>query len=289
MYTIENDWISVVAKSDGAELTSIKTKTDDLEYLWQADKKHWSRHAPVLFPFVGRLKNDCYTYNGRTYFVGQHGFARDKEFILSARSENYLEFSLRSDAATRALYPFDFELRIGYRIENCSVAVEYTVINTGSTELLFSIGAHPGFNIPLFSCESIEDYVLQISQAESASIHLLDGPHYSGQTELFFANQTERSLTRELFKNDALVFKGLASKTVSLVNKASGKGVAVDCENWPYVGVWMPPAGAPFVCIEPWYGLADNIKHDGELESKEGIISLPPAGQFACRFVIRPL
>ncbi|MEI6285823.1 MAG: aldose 1-epimerase family protein [Bacillota bacterium] len=289
MYTIENDRIRVVAKSDGAELTSIKTKADDLEYLWQADKQHWSRHAPVLFPFVGRLKNDSYSYKGKNYSVGQHGFARDKEFVLSAQSENYLEFSLQSDASTRVLYPFDFKLKIGYRIKGCSVAVEYTVSNTGKNEMLFSIGAHPGFNIPLFAGEAIEDYLLQISQAESASIHLLDGPHYSGQTELFFDNAAEHHLTMELFKNDALVFKGLASKTVALVNKANGKGIAVDCKNWPYVGVWMPPAGAPFVCIEPWYGLADNVNHDGSLDNKEGIIRLAPGGQFACRFIIRPL
>ena len=289
MYIIENDWISVAAKSDGAELTSIKTKADALEYLWQADRRHWSRHAPVLFPFVGRLKNDSYAYDGVNYSVGQHGFARDKEFVLSAQSADYLEFSLRSDAATRVLYPFDFELRIGYRLENCAVAVEYTVVNTGETEMLFSIGAHPGFNIPLFAGESIEDYVLQLSEVESAHIHLLDGPHYSGERELFFDNSAEHCLTTAVFRNDALVFKGLASKTVTLVNKASGKGVAVDCENWPYVGVWMPPQGAPFVCIEPWYGLADNADHDGELSRKEGIIHLAADARFACRFVIRPL
>ena len=194
MYTIENDSLRVVAKSDGAELTSIITKADGREYLWQADKQHWSRHAPVLFPFVGRLKNDRYVYNGKTYAVGQHGFARDKEFVLSAQSEQYLEFSLQSDARTRTLYPFDFALKIGYRLEGGSVAVEYTVSNTGNSEMLFSIGAHPGFNIPLFAGETIEDYILQISQPESASIHLLDGP-----TELFFENAAEHGLTRELF------------------------------------------------------------------------------------------
>lgn len=289
MYTLENQLITIRATSAGAELTSIVSKKTGLEYLWQGDKRYWSRRSPVLFPFVGRLKNDSYSFAGNKYSVGQHGFARDREFVLAARSEHYLEFSLRSDDVTRALYPFDFELKIGYRLENCGVAVEYTVVNTGYDEMLFSIGAHPGFNIPLNCDEKIEDYALKLSKAETAHIHLLDGPYYSGATQLFFDEQCERSLTRDLFKNDALVFKGLQSKTISLEHRLTGAGVAVDCPNWPYVGVWMPPKGAPFICIEPWYGLADSLDHDGELTGKEGLIRLPASEQFVSRFVIRPL
>ena len=157
MHILENEQLRVRVSSAGAELMSIYSKSDNVEYLWQGDKTYWSRRAPVLFPFVGRLLEDKYCFDGREYSVGQHGFARDREFVLSAQSQDYIEFSLRSDDATRALYPFDFELLIGYRLRDKTVATEYTVLNTGNKPLLFSIGAHPGFNIPLCANEKIDD------------------------------------------------------------------------------------------------------------------------------------
>lgn len=287
-YSIGNAELSVTVKSYGAELASVRT-SDGIEYVWQADEKYWARHSPVLFPVVGRLLGKKYRYNGKEYSLEQHGFARDREFELIIQEPNYIEFGLKSDESSQALYPFDFDFRIGYRLDGRSVSVEYSVRNTGNAEMLFSLGAHPGFNIPLVSDERLEEYVLRLSESETAHIHLLEGPHFSGEQKLLFDGERECHLNKELFKNDALVFKGLKSETVAIAHTRSGNGIAVDCAGWPYLGIWMPPSGAPFICIEPWYGLADNLQHDGNLETKEGIMRLQPNENFFAKFTIRPL
>ncbi len=164
---IFNDYLEATFRTTGAELVSLKRNSDDREFIWQADPDHWGRHAPILFPFVGKLKNDSYQYQGQTYKMNQHGFARDMEFNLIDQEKEFIRFSFTSIDQTLKVYPFRFELIISYRLEENSLIVACEVKNLESPDLYFSIGAHPAFNCPLVQGEVRSDYWLEFEKAEN--------------------------------------------------------------------------------------------------------------------------
>ncbi|TAE54398.1 MAG: aldose 1-epimerase family protein [Bacteroidetes bacterium] len=275
MFVLENEFIRLEIKAQGAEMTRLFGKNTQTEYLWNADPAFWSRHAPVLFPIVGRLRNDAYTWKGQKYAMSQHGFARDKVFHLVESGSGSLVLELLEDDESLAKYPFPFRLLISYHLEGQRVRVGYEIENTGAEDLPYSIGAHPGFMCPLHEGESIEDYELVFEQAETASIHLLQGGLFSGEIEPFLDHQNRIALTPALFDRDALVFKYLASRWVDIVSRKTDSPVlrvGIDGLG-PFLGIWAKP-GAPFVCIEPWQGLADSVSASGDLMQKEGIALL---------------
>ena len=253
-----------------------------VEYLWQADPAVWPRHAPILFPIVGKLANDRYVHAGRTYAMKQHGFARDLDFELVDAARESLAFRLLPSAATREQYPFEFELAVRYRLDANHVAIEYVVRNNGQAPMPFSIGAHPGFALTWGLGDRIEDYFLEFERTETADPHLLGADHLlSGETVPALEKGKVLPLRRELFDRDALLFLGLASHKVSLCSRRQGRRLTVEFPGFPDLGIWAKPA-APFVCIEPWYGHADPPQSDGILFHKPGIIKLPPGGAFKC-------
>lgn len=160
-YEIKNEYIKAKIKSFGAELNSLQKIDDSLEYIWQGDKEFWARHSPILFPIVGRLKNDSYFYKNQKYNMSQHGFARDKEFEIVEKKDDFIEFKLSSDEKTLKIYPFSFELYLSYKLERNSLIVSYKVINKSDEKMLFSIGAHPAFNWSLEKDLKKEDYFLE--------------------------------------------------------------------------------------------------------------------------------
>ncbi|MDQ3290846.1 MAG: aldose 1-epimerase family protein, partial [Bacteroidota bacterium] len=145
MHTLQNDTFQIGVQEHGAELCSFKNTQTNLEYIWQADPAIWARHAPVLFPIVGKLKDNQYTYKGKSYTLPQHGFARDHAFTLESKTENSLTFLLQQSEASLNNYPFDFRLFISYRLEENALTVAYRVENPSDKNLYFSLGAHPGF------------------------------------------------------------------------------------------------------------------------------------------------
>lgn len=284
--TLSNAAVSLSVDSFGAEMHSLQH--DGVEYLWQADAAHWARHAPVLFPIVGKLKNNQYCYDGKTYEMGGHGFARDSEFELIEETTDKLVYQLTDSETTRAHYPFHFQLQVSYQLIGNSVTVSYDVANTDDKPLYFGIGAHPAFNVPLQN-GNFEDYQLTISPAALRQEIPLDPP--TGLLKLdttFEIEKTVFPLTRELFKDDALVFKSTTENVeIALTNKIDNHGVTVSFENMPYFGLWSPYAtDAPFACIEPWCGLADAENTSGELTEKFAINALAPADSFHCQFAI---
>jgi len=286
MTIIENELIRVKIASEGAELTSLKLKEDNQEYLWQADPKYWGRHAPVLFPIVGKVKNDHYKVDGETFNLTQHGFARDNEFDLVEQEEQRVVYRLASNKELLKKYPYQFELEIEYKLVANRVEITYNVKNKDQKTIYFSIGAHPAFNWPLEEGETIEDYYLEFEENEEISASLLDEGLLSDTTVEFLANNNSKPLAEGLFRNDALILKGLKSKSVALKSKSSDRGVKVEFTGFPYMGIWSPPAGAPFICIEPWYGVADLKDSDGNLKTKEGIEVLQPEAEFSCTYSI---
>ena len=273
-YEIKNEHIKAKIKSFGAELNSLQKCAEELEYIWQGDSKYWNRHSPILFPIVGRLKEDSYFYKNQKYNMTQHGFARDKEFELVKNEADFIEFRLKSDEKTLEIYPFSFELYLSYKLEKNSLIVSYKVINKSDDKMLFSIGAHPAFNWTLKEDEKKEDYFLEFENIKETKRYFLNdlGLVYKNEDLKIIDNKI--ALNEELFKNDALVFEDFNIKTLTLKNSKNENFVKLNFENFPYLGIWSKPSGAPFICIEPWFGVADDENSNQNFEDKKGIITL---------------
>lgn len=286
---LKSNQLTVAVSPKGAELQSIQNTETGTEYLWQGDPAYWNRKAPVLFPIVGRLKDNQYTYKGKSYTMNQHGFARDAEFNVIEEKENRVTLQFVSNEETKKAYPFDFSLSITYTVIEDKVSVEYAVQNTNETEkLYFSIGGHPGFNVPLTEDTSFEDYYFSFLPRKSRKKIPLSGPFADTSQTTLAQTNTTLSLNRELFEKDALVFEVKEKNTFSILSDKTAHSVSVTFENYPYVGIWsVPGKEAPFVCIEPWHGIADTVDTSGKLEDKLGIRTLPAKETFTTSYTIQ--
>ncbi|MDQ3046368.1 MAG: aldose 1-epimerase family protein [Bacteroidota bacterium] len=282
---LTNDHLQIKINAAGAELQSFWHKQKKKEYLWQGNPESWPRRAPVLFPIVGKLNNNSYTYKETSFSLPQHGFARDKNFRVEHQSGSMITFLLSSDDETLTNYPFPFELRIVYELKEKSLFVQYIIRNTGKEEMLFSIGAHPGFICPLNEAESFSDYFLEFEKEETLERHLLTEGVFNGKTELVMKSENILPLTEGLFSKDAIVFKNMKSTYMILKSKRSDYLLKFSFPGFPYFGIWKKP-GANFICLEPWLGIADNHDHSGELKNKEGILSLAPDLEFKASYSI---
>ena len=285
MSTLENEYLRVSAKPEGAELTSIYDKANNLERLWQADPAVWNRHAPVLFPFVGRLRNNTYHYRGQSYSLPQHGFARDSTFRLKRESTTSVSYELSDTPELRANYPFAFTLQLDYTLSGNKVHVAHTVTNPGAETLYFSIGGHPAFRCPLLEGEAFSDYYIEFEKKETCTRWYANANGLIDRSEENYLLDTAIvPYTLDRFSEDALIFKHLDSTEVSIKSFKNAHAVTLDFAGWPYLGIWSKPGGAPFMCLEPWLGIADHAGHDGELTSKEGIMPLEPGLNFCCEY-----
>lgn len=282
---IESEFIKAAIDTAGAELKSIHHKQKNKEYLWQGSADFWPRRAPVLFPIVGKLNGNSYLSGSKKYSLPQHGFARDRSFSVEKKSKSRITFILNSDSESLKTYPFDFELRITYELHNNTLKVMYDLINVNEGEMYFSIGAHPGFNCPVNAGEKFSDYYIEFEKEETAGRCLLDEGVFNGKTEPLLKSSKFLDLNYELFRKDAVVFKNLRSNYLFLKSKTSGYELKFEFEGFPYFGIWTKD-NAPFICLEPWCGLADNNDFTGELKDKEGIISLAKSEHFNRSYMI---
>ncbi|EFO7247880.1 aldose 1-epimerase family protein [Listeria monocytogenes] len=287
MIKLENEVLLVEMKTAGAELTRIFHKDTGLEYLWNADSKFWGRHSPVLFPTVGRLVEDTYLVDGKPYHLGQHGFARDRDFQVVEQTEKSVRFELDADEDSLAIYPYKFKLSIIYTIEKNTVAVSYEVENTDNKRIYFSIGAHPAFHLPLTDGTTFEDYYLDFGTEENLETLCLEGPYRSGEIKKVVDKPAQYlPLSYDLFENDALIFEALKQKEMTIKSDKTPHFVKVSFPEFPFVGVWTAKPGTPFLCIEPWYGIADGAGESVELRDKAGIEHLEPEAVFASEYEI---
>lgn len=283
-YKIKNEYLEVEINSFGAELCSMKKVSEDIEYIWQGDPSYWKRHSPILFPIVGKLIDNTYTYNEETYHMTQHGFARDYEFELVEDTPTSLVFMLESNIETLKLYPFSFRLYLSYTLEDSGLIVGYKVVNKSIDDMLFSIGAHPAFNWPLAG-GSKEDYYFELKGNSLHSLKICD----KGISKDKYPVEVEDNkiwLTEGLFINDALIFDDLKEKAITLKNRIDDLFVEMKFNDFPYLALWSKPTGAPFVCIEPWCGIADFDNHDQKFENKEGLIKLESKEVFTTSYII---
>lgn len=280
MAELSNDKLHIVIADKGAELQSIIRKDLDMEYLWSGDPAFWAKKSPVLFPVVGGLKGNKYEYEGHSYTLGRHGFAREQLFEIVEHSPEHLTFRLTDNEETRKVYPFRFIFDIRYFISGEQLKVTYEIKNTGKDALFFSVGAHPAFRVPLAPGTSYEDYYLHFNKPENADRWTLSPEGQIGDAPVPYFDETQQlPLNKSLFYKDALVFKHLQSAAVSILSEATPHGLEMSIEGFPYLGIWAAK-DADFVCIEPWCGIADHVSATGKLEEKEGIIRLPAGDSF---------
>ena len=269
-YILENEVLKLKVVSAGAEMKSLTRKADGQEYLWKADPAFWGRTAPVLFPLVGKVVDDRYTENGVEYQMGQHGFARDKEFTCVSQTEEEIQFSLCQDEETKKVYPYDFELVVAYKLSGNDVEVTWTVKNPTTDTIYYSLGGHPAFACPLKDGESQTAYSFALETDKDAVVctKFVDG-YVTGETKEVALQNKVLPIDAHLFDEDALVIENNQVHKVSLLdaNKEEYLTVSYDA---PVVGLWSPPKkNAPFVCIEPWYGRCDRADFKGEWKERE--------------------
>jgi len=286
MIELSNDYINIKIKKKGAELCSLYNRTLALEYIWQANPSIWPWHAPNLFPIVGALVNNEVYIEGAPYQLQRHGFARHANFVVIESSGKHAILSLRYNKETLKAYPYHFEFQVIYHLENESLKCTYKVINIDSRTIWFSLGAHPAFNIPFFSYERYDDYYLEFNKEESLSrTHLPSAGYVNGEQSAFCLDGRKLRLNEEIFDQDALVFKTIESKEISIRSKNHPHALKINYPEFKSLGIWAKP-GAPFVCIEPWLGYADDEHAKGSIEEKEGIISLSSGHVFETSFSI---
>ena len=273
IYKINDGIVEATIDSFGAELKNLVLIEKNEEFMWDGNPEFWGRTSPVLFPVVGGLKDSKYSYKGKTYEMGQHGFARDNEFELVSQSVDKIKFMLTSNESLKKLYPFDFKFYMEYSLKNGKLNIEYIVENLDEDKMYFSVGAHPAFATPTTDEIEFSDYYLEFEKNETASIFPLEGRYISRNTIEFFKDEKIINLVEDSFKNDAIIFKGLNSKKVSLKCKKNNRVVTMDYSDFEYIAFWNK-VGAKFVCLEPWNGIADFTDASGKLEDKDGIIKL---------------
>jgi galactose mutarotase-like enzyme len=286
MATIRTAQIEVSAAALGAELTSIRSR-DGTEYLWQGDPRFWASRSPVLFPIVGALPGGVFTHGGKSYGLGNHGFARKTEFTPAGEAGEELRYELRASQATLAQYPFRFALTVAYRASGRTLSVEWRVRNEDTEKMVFSIGAHPGFRAPLEAGETREDFELLFETRETVRRHFLNADNVrTGESEVFLNGEDRVPLTPALFERGAIVLMDHKSRELTLRSRKSGRFVRLRFSGFPYLGIWSPRGDTPFVCLEPWHGVMPLAGSSTELAAKEGCLGLEPGRDFTASYQI---
>lgn len=288
LYTLENSTVKITVDSLGAELKSITGKEKNTEFLWNSDPKYWHSSAPVLFPIIGELWNHTARIDGKEYTMVRHGILRPQEFTLIAQTKDELVFEFSYDENTLKLYPYKFIFQMIYSIDNQSVRIGSKVKNVDNKVILFNIGTHPAFMCPINKEEKLEDYSFTFDKSETCSVaYLNDEGYYPKEKTSFMANTDTIHLSKELFMHNCFVFDNLNSSKITLSSEKSSAALTVDFSGFPNLVLWQPKDGAPFVCIEPWYGHSDYVGFDGEFCEKKEIIKLSQGNVFECNYTVK--
>ena len=273
MITIKNEFLTAKINEVGAELKSLVF--NNTQYIWEGNPDVWASSAPLMFPICGGLKEDKYILNGKEYTLGKHGYARKKSFELETQTDDSAVFLLKSDDETKKAFPFDYELRVIYTLSGKTLKVDYSVKNLSDDTMYFNIGSHEAYYTP----EGIEDYDVIFPQNETLSANVLYGNIVSDQLLPIIKDQNILPLYDKYFTIDALVFKDLKSKSATLRNRKTGKAVRIDFPDDKYFLLWHKP-NAPYICLEPWNGIADVVGSSYDITEKEGITALDAKSEF---------
>lgn len=288
MFTLENKKLRIAVKKTGAELCKITSVKDEIDFMWDANPEVWGSYAPNLFPIIGALKDDTYFFENQKYTLSKHGFIRNNNKVtLQEQSQDSLTFKLSYDEDSLKIYPFKFDFLITYQLIDNIITMTHTIKNYDDKTMYFSLGGHPAFKCPVYNNETYSDYYLEFEHTENSETHLINIKNglISNKTRSVFNNSNSLPLKHDLFNEDALIFKDLKSKKVTLKSKSHGAILTFSYKDFPYLGIWAKP-DSDYVCIEPWLGIADSENTNQNLKEKEGILTLMPQQTFKASYSI---
>lgn len=287
-FVIENNFLRVTLTSLGAELTSVVNRQTGAEMLWNAQADIWPRHAPLLFPYCGRLKNDSFTYKGTRYEGTQHGFARDMEHSLVESGPDHVTLCLEANALTMEKFPFAFKLNVTYSLDGQTLTHRVEVINDSDEEMPFGLGYHPGFQCPFDAQHTAQDYEVRFDVPQTPAVvetGTQDGL-VTGRAGHIVENGTAIPLSDHLFDHGSICMSKLTCKTVALVEKDTGRRLTVNVEGFPYVLLWSAAGPLKFLCIEPWHSLPDARSASGEWTAKPAAAHLAPGESWSTQLAV---
>lgn len=289
IHILKGEQLTIQVETKGAELKSIKDNQSNCEYMWSGDAKYWGKTSPILFPFVGALKNSEYSYDGNTYKMSRHGFARDMEFQMAEKTEDSLIFALEDTEETRKKYPFKFRLEIEYQIEGKNLKVKWRVFNKDTKKMYFSIGGHPAFVCPITPGLKRTDCYIKFGEADEIRTSYLDMASglITGEYVTYQLEEGLLPISEKLFDNDALIIENSQCNQVSLCDENKKQYLTVDFDA-PLFGVWsVPDNEALYLCIEPWYGRCDSMNFEGDLQDRDWTNSLKNGEIFEKEYKIK--
>lgn len=268
IHSIENEHLKLSVKSFGCEITSIKSKNTEYEFMWQGNPQIWSGQAPILFPIIGRLIDDKYIFDGKEYTMEKHGFARRNEWEFITGDKNSMTFRLTDNENTRTMYPFSFELKVTFTLDENTLKVKHEVENKTDGTMYFSLGAHPAFN-----CEIGDKLTFSKNEElKTEKIDLVRSLRLPGKFSFPQDNGTI-TITKDIFNEDALILSSFESDSLTLHSDNNSRKIKFTFGNAPYLGIWAKP-GASYVCIEPWYGVNDSLEKKDAFSKKDAINAL---------------
>jgi galactose mutarotase-like enzyme len=288
---VSDQWIALSSRELSVEVDPLGAQLSVLrdasgrDLLWDGDPSVWAGRAPLLFPIVGALAGGSYRIDSKPYRLPRHGFARTSAFQLQRSSAAEAVFLLQSDAASLCVYPFAFELEVHYSLAAATLSICTLVRNTGETSMPASFGYHPAFRWPLPYGQSRSSHYIQFADDEPAPIRRLDAAGLLMPDHFPSPVQFRRlALSDALFESDVVIFDALRSRSVSY-GAGDGPRIQLSFADTPYLGLWSKPQ-APFVCIEPWHGIADPAGYSGDLSRKPGVFTVPPGSSRAAMMSI---
>ena len=287
-FILENEYLSVTVTTWGAQLKSVVRKCDGVEHMWQADKSHWGYHAPILFPFCGKVKDSMIEARGQHFEnLPQHGFARIGEHTLVRHNENSVILELRDSEATHAMWPYSFRLVTTYTLDGDTVHHKLTVENTDDEPISFGIGYHPGFTIPFDAQHTATDYEFRFDTPQSPlCLNHQPGGLFQGNTYYLAYNTATFPIVANLFENDSHCMANLTAKTLGVYEKGTGRGVVCDISEFPYTLIWSKPGMPKFVCIEPWHSIPSAQDGDHKWEHKPAAATIAPGENWSATLSI---
>lgn len=288
MAILKNDYLEVELNPKGAEIIKIIGQKDKINYMWKRDPSLWASSAPILFPIVGALQNNECRIDGKTYTMTQHGFSRHNVYETNQISDTCVEFTLKPNDEILKQYPYLFELKVTYTLNDNQLECHCHVINTDDKTIYFQIGGHPAFACPFTDNESSNDYYIEFEQNESLEQKIIDVERkgMSRNTALLFDNEKRFFVRQALFNNDAIVVKDFKSRYVSLKSLNHNKSIRFIMENFNHLGLWTSKHVGGLLAIEPWVGHSDYVDFKGEFKEKEGVVELGKGQDFSCKFIV---
>ncbi len=281
--SISNSKYTATIDLKGAELVSFKNHVTNKEYMWEGNPEFWGKHSPILFPIVGTLKDDSYFYEDTKYELLRHGFARDREFKVMYQKDDFVLLSLKYDEETLKVYPFKFKLKIGFNLNDNLLAYFCEIDNYDTINIPFSFGLHPAFALK----GNFENYSLQFQEQETLACFTLENGLLSDKNYEIELLDKNLALQYSKFENDALIFKSLKSKEITILENDK-EYIKLKFPKFKNLGIWTKQ-DAPFICIEPWDGYSDSINSNQNLFEKEGIQILAPKESQSYQFIIEIL